>query len=67
MPPVFIIKLSKPTPFVARLYPEDAIVAAPPKVITPVKLVIFPKFLIAPCAVPEVTPDPVIVKGSFIV
>ena len=42
-------------------------VAAPPKVITPVKLVIFPKFLIAPCAVPELTPDPVIVNGSSIV
>ena len=42
-------------------------VAAPPKVITPVKLVIFPKFLMAPCAVPEITPDPVIVNGSSIV
>ncbi len=64
MPPVLIIKLSKnPIPFAGILYPADDMVAAPPKVITPVKLVIFPKFLIAPCAVTEVTPEPVIVNG----
>jgi hypothetical protein len=66
IPPV-INKLSKkPTPLAGTLYPKELIVEAPPNVIAPVKVVIFPKFLMAP-AVVATAPFPVILNGSAMV